>query len=430
MRPVGLPDALIGTRLSSRYKVLEKIGEGGMGMIYLAEDERLGKKVVVKMLPPAFAGRAELAGRFAQEAKLTSRIEHENIVDITDLVVSAPPFYVMEHLKGTDLSAVIYGDGRLQWDERTQDMLAQVCRALGAAHKLGIIHRDMKPENIFIVEHSDGRRFVKILDFGIAKLLSEGGIEARRSERPGQFTDARTGRLHLTNAGTVLGTPHYMAPEQGQGATIDHRSDIYAVGVIMYELLTGQLPFDIPGRAGMDLDIAAKIVAMHIKETPIPPRTRRPEANIPEEVEAVILKAMRKAPDERFADIREMEAAILKCAAPKHKPRIKIAADATGARADCRSLEGLARIRKEDESRRTTARVRTNIIVAGAIAAFAASGAMIAGSRAFHRTEPAVESISAPRNGHDPSNGADNPGPAAGSVPTAQENREADGGKD
>ncbi|MFH0884554.1 MAG: serine/threonine-protein kinase [Candidatus Micrarchaeota archaeon] len=411
-------DPLIGIRLSDRYKVLEKIGEGGMGRIYLAEDERLGKKVVIKMLPPAFAGKVELAQRFVQEAKLTSMIEQENIVSITDLVVTAPPFYVMEHLRGSELGALLHDEGRLQWDERTRDMLAQVCRALGAAHEQGIIHRDIKPENIFLVEHSDGRPFVKILDFGIAKILSESGMEDKGGESPDVPTDARTGRHNLTNIGTILGTPHYMAPEQGQGKGVDHRSDIYAVGVIMYELLTGQVPFDIPGRTCMDIETAGRILDMHAYEPLVPPRTRRPEANIPEDVEAVILKALQKAPQERFANIGEMGAAISKCAAPKHKPRARVVMDESAATKDSRSVEGLMRIRKEEASRRRNARIKA-VIIAGAIAAVAAGGIAFGISGAFQRRAPAEDFISLPMANEATSaqsadggeDGPDNPGP-------------------
>jgi serine/threonine-protein kinase len=389
-------DPLVGSLLSERYRIAEKIGEGGMGKIYLAEDERLGKKVVVKMLPPAFAGRIELAQRFVQEAKLTAQIEQENIVSITDLVVTAPPFYVMEHLRGKELGGLLHDEGRLAWDERTQDVLAQACRALGAAHDRGIVHRDMKPDNVYLVEHGDGRVFVKLLDFGIAKILSESGNDVKDVDGPEGMAEASTGRRFLTNVGVVLGTPHYMAPEQGQGKEIDHRADIYAVGVIMYEMLTGQVPFDIPGRAGMSVDLAGRIVEMHINEPLTPPRILRPDADIPEEVEAIIMKAMRKEPSERFQTIREMEAAILKCAAPKHKPKTRIAPASSGETAKTRSVEGLARIVKEDEERRGRATKLKRGIIAASLLAAVAAGMVVAGASAFSGRPPAVDSITIP----------------------------------
>jgi serine/threonine-protein kinase len=375
-------DPLIGTRLSDRYRIKEKVGEGGMGMIYLAEDERLGKEVVVKMLPPDFAGKEDVGKRFAQEAKITSQMEHENIVFITDLVLTSPPFYAMEYLKGKDLGTMLHEGGRLAWDERTKDILTQVCRALGAAHEKGVIHRDMKPGNIFIVPHSDGREFVKVIDFGIAKLLSDGVGEEKTGEAEGKI---RARPRNLTSVGAVMGTPAYMAPEQCTGEEIDHRVDIYAMGVIMYEMLTGTAPFDVPEGTGSSVDIAAKIMMMHSTEPVVAPSIRRPEAEIPEEVEAIILKALRKAPEERYGSIMEMEAALAKRPAPKHRPKAKITHDASAS--ETRSLEGLARIREMEAARRRMAKVRSGILI-GALAAAAAGGAAAA---VFHGSQPAVD---------------------------------------
>ena len=387
-------DPLIGTVLSERYSIKKKVGEGGMGMIYLAEDERLGKDVVVKMLPPWFAGRTELAQRFVQEAKVTSQMQHENIVFITDLVVTSPPFYVMEYLKGEELGTIIYKDGRMTWDERTKDILTQVCRALGAAHDKGVIHRDMKPGNIFIVEHSDGREFVKILDFGIAKLIFESSREEKGSEGTEAIGKARTGMRNLTNIGTVLGTPVYMAPEQGQGKEIDHRADIYSIGIIMYEMLTGSVPFDIPGRAEMDAENSMKIMEMHCNDPVVPPSVRRPEASIPEDVDAIIMKALRKAPEERYASILEVEAALLKCPAPKHKPKAKIIHDET--MSQIRSAEGLLRIRGMEAARRKNAKIRAAAL---AVAITAAAAAGIAATSLIPGSQPVAGSGSAQESG-------------------------------
>ncbi len=380
-------DKLVGSRLARRYRILEKIGEGGMGKIYLAEDERLGKKVVVKMLPPLFAGMKELAERFVQEAKLTSRIEQENIVSITDLVVSKPPFYVMEHLRGRDASALIMDEKRLAWDERTKDLILQVCRALGAAHEKGIVHRDMKPENIFIVGHSDGSEFVKILDFGIAKLLSE-TAEEKAAAGPESLGTADTGRRNLTGIGTLLGTPHYMSPEQGLAKEIDHRSDMYAVGVIMYEMLTGKVPFTVPGVGAITPRIATAIVEMHINEQPIPPSQMAMEANIPEDVEAVIMRALEKDPENRFMSMGDMALALQKCHAPEHRPRPRIQPADAHLLPESRSRQGLARIRLEEESRVRKSRIKRLLLV-GAISIAAAGGA----AAAFRMAMPAEEGI-------------------------------------
>jgi len=380
-------DPLIGNRLSNRYRILEKIGEGGMGKVYLAEDERLGKSVVVKMLPHAFRHKVELRMRFAQEAKLASQLEHPNIVFITDFVVDSPPYYVMEYLKGKDLAAVLEEEKRLQWDERLKEMMVQMCSALGAAHAKGVIHRDMKPENVFVVEQSDGREFVKVFDFGIAKLISESSEEGRGSE-PADIALSDTGRFDLTGADMVVGTPYYMAPEQIQGENVDHRADIYSVGVLMYELLTGHAPFEAPEKVRMNREMAERVMKMHINEPPVPPRARNPEANIPEEVEAIVMRALEKNPDGRFQSMDEMRAAILRCAAPKHKPKARIEQNGTS---ESRSAEGLARIQREEARRSLGARIRTGIMI-GALAAAAAGGA--AAAKYFGLLDPAVDSAS------------------------------------
>ncbi len=367
-----------GTLLGDRYKIVEKIGEGGMGRIYAAEDQRLGKIVAVKMLPPIFAGRVELQQRFAREARITSQIESEHIVMITDLVVSPPPFYVMELLKGRDLATLIATEGYTPWDERSRDIIIQACSALAAAHEKGVVHRDMKPENVFLVERRDGKEYVKILDFRIARLLQNGGEDGQEGA---PAAEAITGLApHKTNADSLLGTPFYMAPEQVPGRELDHRADIYATGIIMYEMLTGTVPFDIPGRSAMDMATALRILDMHDSQEPEPPRQRRPDAAIPEELEAVILRALRKSPSERFADMMEMAKAVERISAPKYVPRKKVALDKS--EGGERAREGLCRIRREDEARTRRAGRMRNMLIAGALiitAAAAASGWSLSG---------------------------------------------------
>lgn len=384
-------DPLVGTRLSEHYLVKEKIGEGGMGKIYLAEDQRLGKRVVVKMFPPAFAHKADLRTRFMQEARLASQMEHENIVGITDLVMGKPPFYVMEYLPGKDLATLLEEHKRLAWDERTKGIFVQVCRALGVAHAKGVVHRDIKPENIRVVMRDDGGEIVKVLDFGIAKLLSDtssSGEERSDGEGPADIALGKTGRCGLTNADFVLGTPHYMAPEQALGTEVDHRADIYSLGVVMYEALTGTTPFEVPEEAGTGAAKVAKILEMHVKEPVVPPRTRNPDANIPEEVEAIIMAALQKDPGSRFQSIDDMRAAIMACAAPKHRPKPIMRQDAAS---EGRSAEGLTVIRRRQAEGRKWARVRTGIII-GTLVAAAAAG--VAAAEYFGFLEPAAESVS------------------------------------
>src|SRR5258705_3471444 len=202
-----------------------------------------------------------------QEAKAASKIGHENIIDITDFgeTASGSVFFVMEFLEGADLAHHIR-EGAMSL-ERTRYIMNQVCRALGAAHAKGIIHRDLKPENIFLIERNGQPDFVKILDFGIAKMnsLDEGGAR-------------------LTRTGMIFGTPEYMSPEQAKGDRPDHRVDIYAAGCILYEMLTGDVPFSAESFMG--------VLTKHMFEAPQPPTQRAPHANISPDVEAVVLKAL------------------------------------------------------------------------------------------------------------------------------------------
>ena len=298
----GAEDKMIGKTLMGRYKVIELIGQGGMGNVYMAEDTRMGKKVAVKVLPEYFGKKSNVAERFVQEALLAPRIEHENIIDVTDrgTTSNGVPFFVMELLKGADLAAVIGNGGPMPWCQRTKDIMLQICRGLGAAHDKGIIHRDMKPENVFLVERSDGSPFVKLFDFGIAKLL-----ESAREEVPeGEFSAIPvTGK---TQAGSVMGTPQYMAPEQASAGDMDQRVDVYAVGTIMYEMLCGRVPFIVEVKENPMAD-AFKLLDMQKKLPPTPPRILRPDLGIPPEVEAIILKALTKEREGRFQSMKELD---------------------------------------------------------------------------------------------------------------------------
>ena len=198
-------DPLLNRVLSERYRILKKLGEGGMGVVYLAEHVVIEKKIALKVLFPDLTRRSDLVQRFLQEAKSASRIGHENVIDITDFGQS-PEGYVfiaMEYLVGQDLGQLLKASGPLPW-ARAQPIVLQIVKALRAAHERGIVHRDMKPENVFVVPRDDGREFVKVLDFGIAKVL-------------GLDEDAP----RLTRTGMIFGTPEYMSPEQARGAARD-----------------------------------------------------------------------------------------------------------------------------------------------------------------------------------------------------------------
>ncbi len=281
----GSEDPLLNRVLSERYRILKKLGEGGMGVVYLAEHVVIEKKIALKVLFPDLTRRSDLVQRFMQEAKSASRINHENVIDITDFGQS-PEGYVfiaMEYLVGQDLGGVLKASGPMPWP-RAQPIILQIVKALRAAHERAIVHRDMKPENVFILPRDDGREFVKVLDFGIAKVL-------------GLDEDAP----RLTRTGMIFGTPEYMSPEQAQGQSVDHRVDIYAVGCIMYHMLTGDVPF----RAESFMGILSK----HMMEAPVPPSTRNP--SIEPAVEAIINRAMEKDPDKRFQTMREFVDALV-----------------------------------------------------------------------------------------------------------------------
>jgi len=285
----GSGDPYVGTTIADRYRVISKLGEGGMGVVYLAEHVFIEKRVALKILSEDFARKAELVARFMQEAKAASKIGHENIVDITDFgeTASGSVFFAMEFLDGKDLAGHIKSDGAMSFD-RAKHIMNQICRALGAAHSKGIIHRDMKPENVYLVSREGRADFVKVLDFGIAKMsaLDEGGSR-------------------LTRTGMIFGTPEYMSPEQAKGDKPDHRVDIYAAGCILYEMLTGDVPFHAETFMG--------VLTKHMFEDPQPPSQRNPNAVIPPDVEAVCMRALAKDRDQRFQTMKEMAVALEAC---------------------------------------------------------------------------------------------------------------------
>ncbi|MEM9455447.1 MAG: serine/threonine-protein kinase [Myxococcota bacterium] len=277
-----------GTRLARRYVVRELLGDGGMAQIYRAEHETIGRPVAIKVLGARLARRPVVMVRFLQEARAASKVRHENVVEITDFgeTEDGRPFMVMELLEGEDLGTTLRREGPLPW-ARAKPILVQVLAALEVAHAHGVIHRDIKPENIFRVSRMGSDDFIKVFDFGIAKILvdDEGG-----PTRP------------LTVDGVVLGTPAYMSPEQCLSRPIDARTDLYAVGVLAYEMLTGRPPF--VGQA------SASLMFQHIYN-PIPAMAQAaPEIRIGAEVEAIVGKALAKLPEDRFASARQMADAL------------------------------------------------------------------------------------------------------------------------
>src|SRR5580698_7945646 len=277
-------DALIGTTLPGGYVILELVGVGGMGRVYRAEQKALGRTVAVKIIHPHLLGDESASVRFITEARAASRLNHPNSVAVIDFGKNGGQLYlVMEYLRGKDLARVVYEEGFLPF-KRIVDIMVQVLAALGEAHHLDIIHRDLKPENIVLEPMRMGRDFVKVVDFGLAKMKAE-------VQGPG-----------ITNPGIVCGTPDYMAPDQGRGDPIDHRSDLYACGVILFQLLTGRLPFE--------AETPTQVVLMHLSLPPPDPRKIAPEREIPDTLVEVTLRSLEKDPGKRFQTADEFAQAL------------------------------------------------------------------------------------------------------------------------
>ncbi len=279
-----LDDPLIGRKLGE-YEVLEVIGEGGMGVVYRGVQPVIKKRVAIKVLKPNIADDVTQVRRLTDEAEAVNSVGHRNIIDIFSLgqLPDGRPYIVMEFLEGEPLDAFLRARGRLTVPEAIS-LLVAICGPLSAAHRANVIHRDLKPSNIFLCRGADGEQYLKLLDFGLAK---------------------KTANLHgtseQTSRATVTGTPNYMAPEQARGQAISARTDIYALGVMAYELFTGELPFNAP--APMEL------LMRHVS-APIPSaRALVPE--LPEALDALITQMLAKAPERRVQSVEELRAALL-----------------------------------------------------------------------------------------------------------------------
>jgi serine/threonine protein kinase len=275
----------IGKVLGQNYRIVEPIGFGAMGMVFVVEHIALKKRFAAKLLTADLARHPEAIARFEVEAHAASQLDHENIVSVIDYgkTDDGCVFLIMELLRGKTLQARM-DQGRATADE-VVSIMTQVCRALAAAHSAGIVHRDMKPENIFLTQRPGGRLVVKVLDFGISKAARESSL--------------RDGRI--TKQGQLLGSPEYMSPEASRGDEVDPRADIYAVGIMLYELLCGEVPFR--------HENYLKVLQMHAGQAPRPPRQLAPD--LTEEVEQLILRALEKDPRRRQSSAEELEAELL-----------------------------------------------------------------------------------------------------------------------
>jgi tRNA A-37 threonylcarbamoyl transferase component Bud32 len=277
--------SLVGQVIGGRFRLTKLLGSGGMGEVYIGEHIHITKKVAVKLLHPEISANREALIRFRQEAQSASSIGHDNIVAIDDFgtMDDGRVFLTMEFLQGQSMGEAMQARGGLD-PVRALTLMVQVCDGLAAAHGKGIVHRDMKPENVFLTRRSDGSEVAKILDFGIAKVS---GTDQNES---------------LTRTGTVFGTPHYMSPEQALGQKLDHRADIYSVGVMLFEIFTGQVPFKAESFMG--------ILSQHITKPAPRPSTVTPGRVIARPIEDIILKAMAKEADSRYATMKEMRDAL------------------------------------------------------------------------------------------------------------------------
>ena len=277
MRP---KDPFIGREiLGGQFQIVEKIGTGGMGSVYKASQPAMNRMVAIKILHPKLAGRKDLTSRFRREARAMSQLTHPNTVKVFmygELEEDGSLYIVMELLEGRNLNQTVRKEGAMP-PERAIPVLIQVCGALQEAHDLGIVHRDLKPENIFLSRQGGILDYPKVLDFGLAKVTE-------RQMQPGS--------LILTQEGMVFGTPEFMSPEQAQGKTLDARSDIYSLAVILYELLTAKLPFS--ARTPMEY------IQKHVMEPIIPLGQRIPELKFARGLELVLEKALAKRPEDRY----------------------------------------------------------------------------------------------------------------------------------
>jgi serine/threonine-protein kinase len=360
LRQSGARTDLVGSIIADRYHVLKQLGAGGMGRVYLAEHVKMGRQCAIKVLHPAMAADAEAIGRFNREAANASRIDHPNVAAIYDFGETQDGllYLAMQYIEGATLTRIMAAQGALP-PLRATDIVRQAAEGLYAAHALGIVHRDLKPDNIMVNTGAEGVESVKVVDFGIAKTTGE------KSQG-------------VTRTGIVVGTPEYMSPEQLAGETVDGRSDLYSLALVAFNLLTGDLPF--PEAS------TGTLVVMRLTEEPRSLSEVRPDVAWPNELQAVMSRALARDPSLRYPSTREFAHALHAAVAmmptravgkgqtrvipaPVSDPGIKAASSAP---------------RPASRSRTSATERRRTLVVAGALALVIVA-AIIAGSRGLLR---------------------------------------------
>lgn len=276
----------MGDVLAGKYRVERILGTGSMGVVVAARHQRLGTRVAIKLLLPHLLKNAEVVARFEREARAVAGLRSEHVPRVLDMgsLPSGASYIVMEYLEGRDLEDRIAKDGPLRFD-RAAELVLQACDALGEAHALGIIHRDVKPANLFVVERPDGTPCVKVLDFGISKIRRTSPLGSDQS---------------FTHTSAMMGSPLYMSPEQIDSAkNVDERSDIWALGVVLYELVSGSLPF-----------VANSMPELIERMFTTEPAPLAPDASVPPEFEAIVRRCLRREPSLRYASVGELTAAL------------------------------------------------------------------------------------------------------------------------
>ncbi len=275
---VAAPPDLAGRTIAGRYRIVAKLGEGGMGAVYRGEQISLKRAVAVKLLRPELSADPMLLRRFNAEAEAVAKLGHPNTVNIYDFGQDGDGslFIAMEFIEGKSLRSAIHNEAPMS-PRRALAIAAQVAASLSDAHAVGIVHRDLKPDNVMLQDRGKQRDVVRVLDFGIAKLRD----------------DSRATQQAMTQAGDMLGTPQYMAPEQIRGEAIDGRADVYALGCIIYEMVTARMPYEAP--------TVMAILSKHLLEPVVPPTQRRPDLALPPAIDQLVLSAMMKDPAARVA---------------------------------------------------------------------------------------------------------------------------------